>query len=246
MDRRDTQTNSSFIESDLLQMQLAPNYTRWMLSLIGRHLGKRILEVGSGVGTLTGDLLKRAELVCALEPNPYCVDRLRSSLAGYPQLVVINKTLEECGPGELAAYGFDTLLCCNVLEHIKDDLGALVTFREALSERGGKVILWVPAVSLAYGPIDKAVGHYRRYSKAGLLSLVRAAGLRPVAARYSNLLGLAGWLFNAHVRRCTAQSDAQIRLFNRLVPVLSLLENLLPPPIGMSLLVVAETTARKS
>lgn len=240
MDRRNIQTTSSFIESDLLQMQLAPNYTEWMFSLISRHLGKHVLEIGSGVGTLTARLLAQAELVCALEPNPYCVSRLKSDLGGNSRLVVINKSLEDCPPEEFGPYKFDTILCCNVLEHIEEDLKALVAFREILSAQGGKVILWVPAVSAAYGPIDKAVGHYRRYSRDGLLSLVAAAGLRPVTSSYSNIVGLVGWLVNAHIRRCTAQSDSQIRLFNRLVPFLSLAERIVTPPIGMSLLVVAE------
>ena len=240
MDRRNSQTESSFIESDLLQIQLAPNYTQWVLSLISQHLGKRILEIGSGVGTLTARLLKQAEMVCALEPNPYCVSRLKADLAEYSQLVVLNKSLEDCAPCEFDSYRFDTLLCCNVLEHIKDDLRALRTFREILARHGGKVILWLPAVPSAYGPIDKAVGHYRRYSRDGILAMVRNAGMRPVTSRYSNIAGLLGWLVNAHIRRCTAQSDSQILLFNRLVPFLSLVEKVIPPPIGMSLLVVAE------
>ena len=240
MDRRNSQTESSFIESDLLQMQLAPNYNQWVHSLINRYLGKRILEIGSGIGSLTVRLLEQGKMVCALEPNPYCASRLRSNLAQYHQLVVFNKSLEDCEIREFDAYGFDTLLCCNVLEHIKNDLQALRMFREILSKHGGKAILWVPAVPSAYGPIDKAVGHYRRYSRDGLLAIVRDAGMNPIMSRYINFIGLLGWLVNAHIRRCTAQSDSQILLFNLFVPFLSMVEKVIHPPIGMSLLVIAE------
>lgn len=240
MDRRSSQAGSEFIAADLLHMQQAPNYNNWMLSMILPHLGKRILEIGSGVGTMTTRLLERAEIVCALEPNPYCASRLKADLDKDPRLAVINKPLEECTAGELSAYGFDTVLCCNVLEHISDDLQALIMFRKILAGQKGKAIIWVPAVPLAYGSIDKAVGHYRRYSRGGILALVRAAGMQPIVSRYINLLGLLGWIVNSHVFHRVEQSNSQIGLFNRLVPFLAKAEKLIPPPVGMSLLVVAE------
>ncbi len=55
----------------------------------------------------------------------------------------------------------------NVLEHIENDVEALRTFREAIVP-GGHVLIFVPAVQAAFGPLDSALGHYRRYSKKQL------------------------------------------------------------------------------
>ena len=45
----------------------APNYNAWLGKRLGSHLGKRVLEVGAGIGTITREILPGRELVIALE-----------------------------------------------------------------------------------------------------------------------------------------------------------------------------------
>jgi hypothetical protein len=52
-------------------------------------------------------------------------------------------------------------------------------------------------------------------------------------------LGFWGWLFNAKVRRSVRQNEGQIQLFDSLVPILSKLEKIIHPLIGLSLITVA-------
>jgi hypothetical protein len=95
-------------------------------------------------------------------------------------------------------------------------------------------------VPAAYGPIDAAVGHYRRYSKAALRRALQAVGLSIERLRYTNFVGLLGWMYNARVGRIEKQSDAQIRIFNDfVVPWYSVLERVVVPPVGLSLLAIA-------
>jgi len=54
MDRRHLQLTESFIADDLRQMQLAPNYNNWLYSIVKPHLGKRVIEVGAGIGNRQG------------------------------------------------------------------------------------------------------------------------------------------------------------------------------------------------
>ncbi len=108
---------------------------------------------------------------------------------------------------------FDTVFCINVLEHIEDDRAALRTFHRVLVP-GGHVLIWVPAVQAAYGPLDAELGHFRRYSKASLGAAFAAAGLDLVTLRYSNPIGLLGWMFNAHVLKTRAHSLTQVRVFD--------------------------------
>ena len=237
-DRRHTQTADAFISEDLRQMQLAPRYAAWLFRLIEPFLGTRVLEVGCGIGAITEKLLARAEHVVGIEPNEACRRELAARLGANPRFHCLAATLEACAPGVLAAHRVDTIVLVNVLEHIADD-GAMMRRLAALARPAARIVLIVPAGPSVYGPIDRAVGHFRRYSRASLSALFAQAGLAPERLRYSNLAGLLGWGYNSRLRRRVTQSNGQIRLFDRLVPVLAAVERVVPPPRGMSLLGVA-------
>jgi SAM-dependent methyltransferase len=74
---------------------------------------------------------------------------------------------------------FDLLVAFEVLEHIEDDKETLKTWCRWVSP-GGHVLLSVPAKPDRFGPTDRLVGHYRRYSRDGLASLMAAAGLEDI------------------------------------------------------------------
>jgi len=130
------------------------------------------------------------------------------------------------------------VFCVNVLEHIEDDAAALATFRNVV-QPGGHVLIWVPAVPAAYGPLDAELGHHRRYTKASLSRAFAGAKLEIVSLRYTNPIGLIGWMYNSHVGRSTTHSPLQIKLFETLVAPWALpLDRLIPPPLGLSLVAV--------
>jgi hypothetical protein len=57
--------------------------------------------------------------------------------------------------------------------------------------------------------------------------------------KYTNPIGLLGWMYNAHISRNVEHSPSQVRLFETLVAPWALpLERLVPPPIGLSLFAV--------
>ena len=146
--------------------------------------------------------------------------------------------LEECDPAELAAHRFDTVYCVNVLEHIARRCGGAATFHDVIVP-GGKVLIFVPAVPAAYGPLDAELGHHRRYSKATLTHVFAGPGLELMMLRYTNPIGLLGWMYNAHVSKARVHSLGQVKLFERLVAPWALpLERLITPPIGLSLMAV--------
>jgi hypothetical protein len=132
----------------------------------------------------------------------------------------------------------DTVYCVNVLEHIEDDVAALKMFRDVIVP-GGHVLIYVPAVQAAYGPLDAELGHHRRYSKRTLATAFGAAGLELIRLKYANPIGLIGWMYNSHVTKARHHSVEQVRLFERFVAPWALpLERLIPPPIGSSLMAV--------
>lgn len=237
-DRRHSQTQEAYAAHDLETMQAARRYGAHVFTLLQPYVGRRVLEVGCGIGTMTSRLLDTSDIVVAIEPNPACVTRTRAAIGAHPRLTIIERHLEECDPSEMRRYGFDTVVCVNVLEHIEDDVAALRSFHDVIAP-GGHVLIFVPAVPAAYGPLDAELGHHRRYTRRSLEEVFGESGLDLAVLRYTNPIGLLGWMFNARVTKSTAHSPLQVRLFETLVAPWALpLERLVPPPVGLSLVAV--------
>jgi len=239
VDHRFTQTQEQYAADDLETMSEARRYQAHVFELLRPHIGSSVLEVGCGIGTTSLRLAEIAERLVCIEPNLNCVSRARAALDGNPKITLRICHLEECDRGELIEQRFDTIVCVNVLEHIEDDIRALRLFRDLVAPTGGRVLIFVPAVQAAYGPLDAALGHHRRYSKRTLRGAFEAAGLDVMALRYTNPIGLLGWMYNAHVSRATEHTSTQVKLFEQIVAPWALpLDRLVPPPIGLSLFAV--------
>lgn len=244
-DRRFNQTADQYAADDLEAMREARRYGAHIFELLRGHIGARVLEVGSGLGTMSVRLVDVAQAVVGIEPNPYCLGPLRAALGSHPRFTLRACHLEECDRDELVAQRFDTVVCVNVLEHIEEDAAALRTFGEVIVP-GGRVLIFVPAVQAAYGPLDAELGHHRRYSKASLAATFRKAGLDLTMLRYTNPIGLVGWMYNAHVAKTRTHNLTQVKVFDRWVAPWALpLERWLPPPIGLSLVAAGGRRSRR-
>jgi ubiquinone/menaquinone biosynthesis C-methylase UbiE len=221
-------------------MKAARRYFAWQAKLVRRELGRRVIEVGCGVGNFTRHLLDR-ELVVALDVEAGCLERLRRDLGNPANLICRELDVSDADFLSLREHSVDSVVCLNVLEHVRDDLGALRNMASVLP-RGGKAVLIVPAFEGLYGPIDRNVGHYRRYSKNGLRALAAAAGFE-ARVRYMNSVGFVGWWVNARVFKKSVQSERQIAIFDRfVVPPLAWVEGIAEPPFGQSILGVLTRT----
>jgi SAM-dependent methyltransferase len=230
---------STYTVEDQERMTAARNYFAWQERLVGREVGRRVLEVGCGLGNFTGKLLDR-EVVIAVDSESACIERLKERYPNRSNLHVFACAAGSSEFAGLARFRPDSCVCLNVLEHIAEDAAALRAMASVLAP-GGVIVLLVPAFQILYGPIDRNLGHYRRYSGRGVMHLAETAGLRIRKARYMNLLGFFGWWANSHIFRRQAQSMEQIGIFDRyLVPLQSRLEDWVRPPFGQSVFAVLE------
>lgn len=220
-------------------MAKATRYFAWQSDLAKAALGQRVLEIGCGLGNFTAQLHDRA-LVIGLDVDAACVAHHRQRFAGATNIQA--EVLDATSPAILQFQSErpDSIACLNVLEHIEDDLAALRHMHAVLPAKG-RVVLIVPAFPALYGPIDRNLGHYRRYTKASLRTLALQAGFHVRTLRFINTIGFFGWWVNAHLLKRTEQSEDQIALFDRyLVPLMRTAESVVPPPFGQSLFVVLE------
>ncbi|MGA2245329.1 MAG: class I SAM-dependent methyltransferase [Verrucomicrobiota bacterium] len=232
-----------FYIEDLRQMARAQNYQRWQFQMVAPFLGGEVLEVGGGIGNFTPQIASVAHSVTSLEPNEFCFRQLREKIAPLQNAAAYRVTVESLPTVMPAGKKFDAVVMMNVLEHIQDDRAVLAELKKYLAP-GGRIVVLVPACQWAFGPTDTRLGHYRRYTKAYTRQLVADLQLELKKIRYYNFVGIWGWWWNAKWGRRASQSDAQIRFFDGwIVPVMSRLEEFVPPPVGQSLLFVARDTA---
>ncbi|GAG50083.1 unnamed protein product, partial [marine sediment metagenome] len=163
------------------------NYARWTAWFFKKHVRGRVLEAGAGLGRLTAHL--RADELVVTDADESKL-RAVAPLLGPRARTVRWDVLEE-PPAELGR-GYDAVVSSNLLEHLDDDAGA--AFRMAsLLRPGGRFAAFVPAHPGLYNPMDRALGHRRRYTRGAVLRLLKAAGLRPVVVRELNLIGGVAW-----------------------------------------------------
>lgn len=223
----------------LERMSVAPAFNRWMFDRLRRWIGRRVLEIGAGIGNLSAFLVDRERVVLS-DTEPYYLTRLRERFAGRGNVAVVELRLPVANP-RLEAERFDTIVCLNVLEHIEDDRASLQAMRRLL-QPGGRLALLVPALPALYGTLDQALGHFRRYTRGELVAKLGDAGFRLAHWEYFNLAGIPGWWFTGRVLRRRLLPTGALKWYDALVPLFRL-ETLLPVRIGQSLITIGEVPA---
>jgi SAM-dependent methyltransferase len=219
-------------------MQAAPQYNRWQFSRIAPYLGRRICEVGAGIGSMSTLISEKApELLVLTDTEPYYREALENRFAHNSQVVVEQLTLPDPSVRDrFRHYNLDTVIALNVIEHIHDDLGALECMASMLRTNGRAVVL-VPALPGLFGSLDLELGHSRRYTRTSLGRMMIKAGFRVERMFYFNLVGVFGWWLNSRRRKVSRIPLEQLRRFDALVPFLRL-EDRLPLPLGQSLIAI--------
>jgi SAM-dependent methyltransferase len=232
----------SFAAEDLEVMSDAQNYVGWIFSeLISPHLGRSVLEIGSGIGTYSSRIATdpKVERLTCVELDQRCVDAARKSIDATVHKPVEHIVGDYLGT-PLPKDKHDTALLINVLEHLKDDRAAV---RKARSElrMDGSLVIFVPAFELLMSGLDRRLGHYRRYTTGSLRQLLEGAGFTVSVLRYYNLVGFLGWLWRFRILGRTAQSPGLVRFFDRVIlPAQLRVERGLPLPVGQSVYAVAK------
>lgn len=217
----------------LESMSQAVWYNQWTLNKFAPFLYGDILEIGCGIGNFTGLLAKYGK-VWAIDIDQEYIKKTK-----------LNKKINvgfgdiEKGKYFFKNKMFDSIVCLNVLEHIKDDNFAIKNLF-ALLKPGGKLILLVPAHQFLYGEIDRSIGHLRRYNKGDLTKLLEEAGFKILLSRKLNFLGALGWFIAGKILKEEIVKKGNIKIFNLVAPFVLFVEDLFEIPIGTSILIIAQ------
>jgi SAM-dependent methyltransferase len=164
-----------------------PGYNKSIVYKFAKHFGIdstnsaddiRILEFGAGSGSLL-DLFRDA---FAISPECVEIDPNLVKILQEKKYVTYEKT-------PITQNEYDFIYTSNVLEHIDDDVDALIQLRKTLKP-DGRLAIYVPALPLLYSNLDANAGHFRRYKKRELVDKVEAAGFLVEKCFFSDSLGV--------------------------------------------------------
>lgn len=102
------------------------------------------------------------------------------------------------------------------------------------------MIVLVPQGKALFGTLDRGMGTKRRFSAAELRQLLAGAGLKVQREYQINKIGALGWWFSSRVLHRTRISRPALKLWDKSVWFLRLIDGLLPWQ-GLSLVVVAQS-----
>jgi SAM-dependent methyltransferase len=227
------------VHDTLAMLSHADGYNEWMFAKIRPYLGRRVIEIGSGIGNFTGALLStQPEEIVVTDTSAAYLQRLRDRLDGSGAIGTVVWDLNDPPAPKLREFG-DAAVCLNVLEHIPDDLTAMRNIYASLAP-GGRIIALVPAKQWLFGSLDVHLGHCRRYEKEELEQKIARSGFDIETTMWMNALGMAGWFVNARILKRQTIPVGQIRSFERLVPTARVLDDWATPLVGgLSLICVA-------
>jgi SAM-dependent methyltransferase len=185
--------------------------------------------LGAGIGNMSQHLSRGRRTYVASDIDEEHMARLRVRFRGRPNLEVCKCDLCDSEDFKPLLGGFDSVVCLNVVEHVKDDLRALRNIFSALKP-GGRAIILVPQDQKAYGTLDEVLGHYRRYSEAQLRARMEEAGFEVERMLHFNRVTRPGWRFNGQVLKRRSFSRFQLRVFDTLVPLWRRIDRFFPWP----------------
>lgn len=219
----------------------APAFNQWLYSSISRHCSGRILEIGSGIGNISGLLLKDHTQVTLSDLRQVYCDKLQERFGkdthfeGAVQMDIAEEAFEEKHASLLGS--FDTVIALNVVEHIRNDVKAINNCKQLLKP-GGKLIILVPAYQWLFNAFDVELGHFKRYTLKELGTMLTTAGLELAHTRYFNLAGIPGWWLTGSVMKKKVIPGGQLKIFNLLVPIFRLIDKVVLRKAGLSAIAV--------
>ena len=224
-----------FVLRDLEAIASMPRYYLWKSTLVGRHAGRRVLEVGCGTGLLL-ERLKGRELLLGVDLNAECARAARIRLAGIPEADIREVDVLSPEFASLRETNPDTVLFVNTIEIVRDDLLALQQSAGVLG-KGGKLVVLASALPVLAGKLDRSHGQ-RRYSREGLTGLMESAGFIVESVRFVNLAGVLGWWLDSRIRGKQEMTPSAYRNRDIIVPFARLLDAVTGPPLGSLILAV--------
>jgi SAM-dependent methyltransferase len=136
----------------------------------------RVLDVGCGDGYLVRELRTPLRFRHVVAQDIHMSEELARELNA-PGVEFVRELTQ-------IDYQADLILLLDVLEHLPDPRALLLDLMRQRLAPGGRFLITVPAFQGLFTDHDRALKHFRRYSRTELLRLVESAGLEALDSGY--------------------------------------------------------------
>ena len=204
-----------YIGNELHLFQHASNWKQYYAKNLKPFIKGDVLEVGAGNGSTTNYLYDGSQRswLC-LEPDSGLFKELEAKIENKElpdRCACLKGIVSDLDPPQK----FDTILYIDVIEHIEDDKAELRQAAEKLN-KGGHLIVLVPAHQSLFSKFDTAIGHFRRYDKK-MLPPIAPPSLQLKKIKYLDSMGLLASLANKYFLKQDYPTLDQIHFWNNLI-----------------------------
>ena len=232
--------NIDFGQRTLETINVSDNFNKWMFNTISDFCFGKILEIGSGIGNISYHFLKSRKDIVLSDLNKKYIEILRDKFREYkPEVIPLDISTNDFSskyPDYTSKY--DSVFALNVIEHIEDD-NLAVKNCSLLLKANGILIILVPAYQALFNHFDTELGHYRRYTKKSLSSLIKE-DFNILHLQYFNSVGILGWWLNGNLLKKKNLPDNQMQLFDKFVPLFKIIDKIIFNQLGLSVIVVCK------
>src|SRR3989339_512887 len=196
-------------------MDRMDNYNKWIINKFIKYIKGSVLEIGCGIGSIT----------------QYCIDKC--------DVTAVDISSEYIGI--VKENSFDTIVCSNVLEHIRDDIYALKNMNTLL-KKDGYLVLLIPAGNALFSDLDKNLGHHRRYSRKDIENKLLQSGFSIEKQFNINIIGAIGWFVAGKILKRKELNKDLLITFNILTPLFIFIDTIFRIPVGLSIINICKKT----
>jgi SAM-dependent methyltransferase len=224
--------------STLEILEGANNYNKWISDSLLAYAKPPLIEIGAGTGNISKFALNHGQLMLT-EIDENLLNLLKRRFNSRKNISFFHYDVTEKPPAAFREK-YNSVLAVNVLEHIENDV---LGFRNmnSLLRKNGQLLILVPAKKFAYTNLDRSLGHFRRYEKDELKNKVEEAGFIVEKLYFFNFIGLfSWWIRDKLVSNKKELAESHVRTFDKIVPILRILESFIPIPVGISLICIAK------
>jgi glycosyltransferase involved in cell wall biosynthesis len=217
-----------------------PAYVQWITSLLRPYLGDRVLEIGAGIGTITGRLMGRRLDYVACESAPLYFHSLRNRFLRTPH-VQVRQASPESAKDFQELLDFDTVICLNIIEYAEDPGAVLTNVNRAL-KLGGRLLILTPQGPGLMGSLDGKMGVKRRFRPDDVVKLLADSGFEVEKVHDINKISKPIWFLHSKVLQTEHINKLTLKLFDKSVWLWKLADKVLPFQ-GLSAIFVARKRA---